>query len=82
MVLSMVGGMAFDQLGDGMAMQILVNVVSFGALFAVAYGVAWIKSTPWKRQPAPALAAISPAAPRSPVEPAGTPLPPLRKAAS
>ncbi len=49
MVLSHIGGMVFDHLGTGWAMQVLVNATSFAALFAVAYGVAWFKAAPWKR---------------------------------
>jgi len=51
MVLSILGGMIFDHAGTDAMMQIVVNGASFGALFAVAYGVAWLKSTPWKRRP-------------------------------
>jgi len=64
MVLSHIGGMVFDHFGDGGNMQIVVNGISFGLLFAVAYTVAWFKGTPWKRRPAapvavPAIAARS-----------------------
>jgi hypothetical protein len=51
-VLSDIGGMIFDHAGTGADVQIVVNVLSFGLLFAVAYGVAWVKGTPWKRRPA------------------------------
>src|SRR5260221_6183806 len=53
MVLSHIGGMIFDHGGTGAEMQLLVNGVSFAALFAVAYTVAWFKATPWKRRAAP-----------------------------
>jgi hypothetical protein len=53
MVLSHIGGMIFDHAGTGAEMQLLVNGVNFAALFAIAYTVAWFKSTPWKRRPAP-----------------------------
>jgi hypothetical protein len=50
------GGMAYDRLGTGLGAQILVNGVAFGVLFAVAYGVAWVKSAPWaKPAPPPAV---------------------------
>jgi hypothetical protein len=62
-----VGGMAYDQLGTGLGAQILVNGVAFGVLFAVAYGVAWIKSAPWTK-PMPVAAPAAPA-PVIPVEP-------------
>jgi poly(3-hydroxybutyrate) depolymerase len=57
MVLSYVGGMVFDHEGTGLVAQILVNVLSFGALFAIAYGVAWFKAAPWKRRALVAVAA-------------------------
>lgn len=50
MVLSHVGGMIFDHLGTGAAVQLAVNGVSFALLVAVAYGVAWVKGTPWKHR--------------------------------
>src|SRR5258708_198100 len=53
MVLSHIGGMIFDHAGTGAEIQLLVNGVSFAALFAIAYTVAWFKATPWKRRPAP-----------------------------
>ena len=65
MALSHAGGMVFDHAGTGILVQIAVNAVCFGLLFAVAYGIAWIKSTPWKgpgrrsRDPAPAAAPSS-----------------------
>jgi hypothetical protein len=64
MALSHVGGMAFDHVGTGLRAQILINVVCFGLLFAVAFGVAWIKAAPWKgpgraRGAAPATATTS-----------------------
>ncbi|MGH7032125.1 MAG: extracellular catalytic domain type 1 short-chain-length polyhydroxyalkanoate depolymerase [Stellaceae bacterium] len=57
MVLSYVGGMVFDHAGTGALAQILVNGLSFAALFAIAYGVAWFKAAPWKRGVAAAAAA-------------------------
>ena len=48
MVLSHAASMVFDHAGTGWRVQIAVNVVCFGLLFAVAFLVAWIKSTPWK----------------------------------
>lgn len=48
-LLADIGGMAFDRLGDGLGAQILVNGVAFAVLFAIAYGVAWIKSAPWNK---------------------------------
>jgi hypothetical protein len=56
------GGMAFDHAGDGWVMQIVVNGAAFAVLFAVAYGAAWVKQAPWKRQAAPAPAALASAA--------------------
>jgi hypothetical protein len=71
MILSFIGGMAFDQLGDGAVMQIIVNGLCFAVMFAVAYGVAWFKATPWKR-PAPRVVPVSavvvPATESPPVE--------------
>ncbi len=61
MVLSHIGGMAFDHAGTGAGMQIAVNGVSFALLFAVAYSVAWFKGTPWKRRAAaPVPATMAP----------------------
>jgi len=57
MVLSYVGGMVFDHAGTGALAQILVNGLSFAALFAIAYGVAWFKAAPWKRRVVMAAAA-------------------------
>jgi len=48
-LLADLGGMAFDQLGDGLGAQLLVNGVAFAVLFATAYGVAWVKSAPWSK---------------------------------
>lgn len=61
-VLADLGGLAFDRLGDGLAAQIAVNGLAFALTFAVAYGVAWVKSVPWSR-PVP-----------MPVAPAGSPV--------
>ena len=76
MVLSHIGGMIFDHLGTDAEIQVAVNSVGFGVLFAVAYGVAWFKGTPWKRRAAePPTAPVSvpmpvlAAAPARPTEP-------------
>jgi hypothetical protein len=58
MVLSHIGGMIFDHAGTGAGVQLAVNGISFGVLFGIAYGVAWVKSTPWKRQPSHAPTAV------------------------
>jgi poly(3-hydroxybutyrate) depolymerase len=50
MVLSYIDGMIFDHAGTGALAQILVNGLSFAALFGIAYGVAWFKAAPWKRR--------------------------------
>src|SRR5260221_14622968 len=60
MVLSHIGGMIFDHAGNGAGMQLLVNGVSFAALFAIAYTVAWFKATPWKRRAAPTAPVAAP----------------------
>jgi hypothetical protein len=81
--LSLLGGMAFDQAGDGPAMQIIVNAVCFGAMFAVGYGVAWVKSTPWKRPVTPVPTVIASAPQRTAVDAAtARPLAAVRKVAS
>ena len=81
--LSLLGGMAFDQAGDGAAMQIIVNAVCFGAMFAVGYGVAWVKSTPWKRPATPVPTVIASAPQRTAVDAAtARPLAAVRKVAS
>ncbi|MBI1774656.1 MAG: OpgC domain-containing protein [Proteobacteria bacterium] len=63
LVLSDLGGMAFDQLGDDWSVQISVNVIALALQLGGAYLVAWFKSTPWRRpaarvgaSPAPAMA--------------------------
>ena len=53
-VLSRVGAMAFDIWERDALTALLVNGVGFAVLIAVAYGVGWIKSEPWRRQPQPA----------------------------
>jgi hypothetical protein len=53
-VLSRVGAMAFDVWERDALTALLVNGLGFGVLIAVAYGVGWIKSEPWRRQPQPA----------------------------
>jgi hypothetical protein len=60
MVLSHIGGMMFDHVGIEAEMQLLVNGISFAALFAVAYTVAWFKATPWKRRAVPAAPVAAP----------------------
>jgi hypothetical protein len=65
MVLSHIGGMVFDHLGTDAGVQLAVNAASFAALFAIGYGVAWFKGTPWNRRiaeppPAPLVAAVPP----------------------
>ncbi len=64
MVLSHIGGMVFDHLGTEAGVQLAVNGVSFTLLFAIAYGVAWFKGTPWKRRaaepPATPVLAVAP----------------------
>jgi hypothetical protein len=61
-LLADLGGMAFDQMGAGLGAQLIVNGVGFAALFAIAYGVAWIKSAPWTK-PLPAPASVTAAVP-------------------
>jgi hypothetical protein len=48
-LLADLGGMVFDRLGSGLGMQLLVNGACFAILFAIAYGVAWIKAAPWTK---------------------------------
>src|SRR5579859_686805 len=58
-LLADLGGMAFDRLVTGLGAQVLVNGVGFAMTFAIAYGVAWIKSAPWMRpMPVPAPASV------------------------
>lgn len=66
-VLSNAGGIAFDQLGAGWTMQVLINAAALGLLVGGAYVVAWFKSTPWKRPAAALPAETSP--PRQPAFP-------------
>lgn len=64
-VLSNVGGIAFDQLGAGWPIQILVNAATLGMLVGGAYVVGWFKSTPWKA-PAASVSVGMPAVLRQP----------------
>jgi hypothetical protein len=52
LILSDIGGMAFDQLGDSWSVQIWVNGLALAFQLGGAYVVAWFKSTPWRRRPA------------------------------
>lgn len=66
MALAHAGGILFASLGDGFAMQVLVNVAGIGALYAVARISAWVKVAPWKSghgRPARAPAAVPVIAP-------------------
>ena len=60
LILSDLGGMAFDQLGDDWTIQVSVNVIALGLQLGAAYVVAWYKSTPWRRREThpPASAAL------------------------
>lgn len=58
LVLSNLGGIAFDQMGADWSMQILINAGALGLLVGGAYVAGWFKSTPWKRP----VAAPSPVA--------------------
>jgi hypothetical protein len=62
-VLSDLGGLAFDELGTGLWQQLAVNAVAFAATFATAYAVAWFKAAPWAKVPAPPVAVAVPALP-------------------
>jgi hypothetical protein len=50
-VLSRVGAMAFDVWERDALTALVVNGLGFAVLIGVAYGVGWIKSEPWRRQP-------------------------------
>ena len=54
-VLSRVGQMAFDIWERDALTALVVNGVGFAVLIGVAYGVGWIKSEPWRRQPQAAV---------------------------
>ncbi|MDB5363128.1 MAG: OpgC protein [Rhodospirillales bacterium] len=71
-ILADLGGMAFDRMGSGLGAQILINGICFAALFAIAYGVAWIKAAPWNKPklvPATDKAAEPPANSRTTILP-------------
>jgi hypothetical protein len=55
-VLSQLGGLAFDQIGAGWSMQVLVNSAALAVMIGAAYVVGWFKSSPWRR-PTPERAA-------------------------
>lgn len=63
--LALLNGLLLDLMGRGAWSFALVNLWGFAVLIAVAYGVGWIKSQPWRR-PAPAPVA----GPRAPAQPA------------
>jgi hypothetical protein len=48
MALAHVGGILFAAFGDGLAVQVFVNVAGIGALYAIARIAAWVKVAPWK----------------------------------
>lgn len=48
-ILCETGGVVFDRRKTGALMQLSLNTVSFAALVAIAYGVAWFKAVPGKR---------------------------------
>ena len=51
------GWIAFDTLGRGPLMVLVVNVLGFAGIVAVAFTVRWFKAEPWRnQQPAPAVA--------------------------
>lgn len=71
-VLADLGGMAFDRMGTGLGAQVLVNGVCFAILFAMAYGVAWVKAAPWNKPrlvPVAGKAAEPPATARTTILP-------------
>jgi len=47
--LSLMGGIYFNQFGATNFNTVLVNLTGFALLIAVAYSVAYFKSSPWKR---------------------------------
>ncbi len=47
-MLAMLGGIAIDQSGGPLWMTVLVNLVGFAVLIAVAYVAAYFKGSPWK----------------------------------
>ena len=57
-VLTDIGGIAFDVLGRGAAAQTIVNLACFLTLMLVGQIVAWFKAAPWKQ---PSLAPALPA---------------------
>ncbi len=69
MALAHAGGIAFALWGTGLGMQILVNVLGLGALYAIALLAAFVKNAPWKNpapaaRPVPAAARVAVAAPQ------------------
>jgi hypothetical protein len=61
MALSFVGGIVFDQLGQGLLPHLAVNLGGIALLWVWARGAAWFNGQPWKRgrdlpaKPAPAF---------------------------
>lgn len=49
MALSFVGGIVFDQAGQGLLPHLAVNLGGIGLLWAWARGAAWFNGQPWKR---------------------------------
>ena len=48
MFLARLLGVAFDQIGKSHLTMTLVNLGGFALIIAIAYGVAWFKSQPWR----------------------------------
>jgi hypothetical protein len=66
MALSFVGGIVFDQAGQGLLPHLAVNLGGIALLWAWARGAAWFNGQPWKRGSA------RPAAPAFRIRPART----------
>lgn len=75
MVGAQVAGIALDVLGRDPLDFLVIHVVGFAILIAVAYGVGFFKSSPWRRQPDSPRLAVTPPAPTA-VEAAGPSMPP------
>lgn len=48
MIFARISGFTMDQIGRDTWKVVMMNLIGVGLLIAVAYFVAWIKSTPWK----------------------------------
>ena len=60
LVIAQMIGAFFKVAGSSLAVVALGNIIGFAALIAIAYGVGWFKSQPWRHTPATPLVQTGP----------------------